>query len=387
MTAHMNTQFLQVLPNGEIRAASDALTADAQAGLTELLAFSRSTTDSFGRTRWDTHEVSMRRLDAHHREVHRDLKQRADSYRGDAAPSIGLGAFNPRDLTHKMRRVLEERRKPLSARQVYPINTEVQPGALSYEQSRLYSTGQAVAYKGGNGEDVEDVGLGRAFFTAPVIYLISAYSINWLEQLRVNMTGLNVQVRKMRGARRVISELENKLAWEGSTAWNIYGVLNHPYVDRVIVATTFSATADVATMSKELSDLANYAEDESGSTFQPDTAVFAPKLFNFLNNKKFGSGDQETLMERFRKSHPHITKIEKARELNDYGGTGVHAVTFHRRGLSAGDSSIELVQTLPTTIIQGERRGLSTRTFLVSGFGGANQTEVGDNLIALITLE
>ena len=385
MTLHhrFDGLFLEVGENGHISPASQSAIDQAQSGLTRLMGYAQSRIDDKGRTVWNTHHVSMQLLQGHLDEVGAEIRRDAGLVRADDfAP--GLGMFNPRDLTHKMRRVLEEKRPPLNGRLAFDVNTEVPPGALKYEQYRTYTAGEASVYRGGNASDVGEIELANAFFTAPVVYFISSFSVNWLESLRINMTGLNTQLLKMRGAVRALGEIENRLIWEGSEAWGVYGVLNHPYVDKLVSSLDFgSATAEQ--MSSALHQWANYAEEQSGSTFQPDTMVIAPKLYNHIANKKFGSGDPETVLERFQKSNPHISRILKARELNDAGpgGDGQHVIEFHRRGAGPADRSAELVQVMGPTILPAERRALSTKTFVVSGFGGLNQHEVGDTLVGV----
>ena len=312
MTLHRSAAgiFLGLSDNGHLHRLDEHTLGQVQASMTELVAHSQPHTDDRGRTRWDTYQTSMEMFEARVDAIASELSQRNDS--------AGLGMFQPRDLVHKMRRSLEEKRPPLNYRKVFDLNTEVPPGALKYEQYRTYSSGEAVVYRGGNGNDVPEVAVANTYFTAPVVYLITRMSVNWLEQLRVNMAGLNTQRLKQNSCIRAIGEAENTFTFEGSEAYNIYGLLNHPYVDKIVSALDFG-TATAQQMSDALQVWANYAEEESGSTFQPDTMLISPKLYNFIVNKKFGSGDPETVLERFRKSNPHITRIEKVRELNDAG--------------------------------------------------------------------
>ena len=82
-------------------------------------------------------------------------------------------------------------------------------------------------------------------------------------------------------------------------------------------------------------------------------------------------------------ANPHITRVEVVRELNDAGGTNIHAMAFCRAA-SGSDSSIELVKPMMPTLLPPEQRALASEMFLVSAFGGLNQREVGDNLVVYV---
>jgi len=122
----------------------------------------------------------------------------------------------------------------LNAFTAFGLNTEVPPGSLRYEQYRMYATGQAVVYRGGSGAQVPAMGLGQATFSAPVVHLVAKADIDWLSELRANMTGLDLQGRMMRAAQRAIAEWENRAAFEGSVEHGLFGLLNHPYMDTAL---------------------------------------------------------------------------------------------------------------------------------------------------------
>lgn len=375
------SNFLLIGDNGHVEPMANA--APVQAGLAHLIAMCSQRTDSTGRARWDTHVQSLRILQRHFDAAFSTVRADVAALRSDAFDP-GLGMFNPRDLTHRFKQILEEKMPPLSSQKVFPINTEVPPGALRYEQYRAYGTGHPVVYRGGSGDDVPAVGIGQATFSAPVVYLISKAEINWLEQLRANMTGMDTQARKMRVARRVIDELENKWVYEGSEAYNIFGLLNHPYITTALSTVGWGASTSADDIAADFGVWANYAENESQSTFQPDTLQLAPKLHNQLANRRYGDNADKSLLDWMLGANPHITRVEKVRELNDAGGTDIHAMAFTRNGAGGADASAEIIKTMTPTLLPPELRSLTSEFFLVSGFGGLNQREAGDNLIVYV---
>lgn len=376
------SNFLVVHDNGHVAPLDQS--GGVQAGLYQLAMLCQTRVDAQGRTVRNTHDVSMKRLDGYFRSMAQQLRQDAADMRGDDF-AAGMGAgLSPRDLTHKMRRTMEERLPPLNAMRIFPVNTEVQPGAMAYEQSRTYSTGEAIVYRGGSGADIPEVGLGASRMQHPVVYLVAKATINWLEQLATNRVGLDTQARKMRGARRTIDELMNTWAFAGASAHGLMGLLNHPYIDTALSAVPYSNDSATDDIAADFAVWANYADNESGSTFQPNTLKIAPKLANYLRNKKYADDASVSLMDWMLSANPHITKVELVRELNDAGGAGIHAMAFSRMGNGPVDSSLELVLALPPTLLPPDSKALATEMYLVAGYGGLNQTEAGDNLVVYV---
>jgi len=377
----MSIHFLTVTPQGRLERMGQ--TSDVNAGLTRLAVRVRSAVDSTqpGRVLYDTHRVSVDALGHHFDQMGAALSLRRDAF------NAGLGLFEPPDLTARFSRILEERMPPLTSREAFRANTEAPPGSLFTEQSRVQSTGEAVILKGGV-RDVPAVAIGQARDRRPIVYMAAKFEINWLEQLSINAygAGLNVTDRKLRTTRRVIMELQNRLAWEGSDEHDIWGVLNHPYLDKIISATVFENASDPDDVVKALIDYANYAEEQSGSTFQPNTMVIAPKVFNFIASRRFGSGSDQTILEHFKKACPHITRIVKARELNDAGPASYSGIFFCRSGSGPADSSCELIDVLSPTLLPPQVAGLATCSYMLAGCGGLNQHEVGDNLLVWVSL-
>jgi hypothetical protein len=162
----MTGNFLLVGANGHVSPLQH--TGNVQAGLARLVSMCSARRDSQGRQVYDTHRQSLRLLHQHFDSVCSDIRRDAEALREDGF-TPGLGMFNPRDLTHRFQTILEERQAPLNAFAAFGLNTEVPPGSLRYEQYRMYSTGQAVVYRGGSGAQVPAMGLGQATFSAPVV--------------------------------------------------------------------------------------------------------------------------------------------------------------------------------------------------------------------------
>jgi len=355
----MTANFLLVEPNGSALAMGDHREVARRIAIAATMADRR--TDDLGRMIYDFDSLAAARLDAMFTDAVVDLRAevgrmpRGSRRRDDFSALLGAG-IQPRDLTHKMRRVLEERHQPMNALRIFPVSTEIPPGMLKYEQHRTYSTGEAIVYRGGTGSDIPSVGIGSASVSANVVYLVAKADINWLEQLSTNQLGLDTQARKMRAARRAVDQLVNRWAFEGSEAHGMLGLLNHPYIDTALSTVAYTDDSAADDIAADFGTWANYAENESGSAFQPNCLQIAPKLANYLRNRRYGDNADKSLMDWILGANPHITKVETVRELNDAGGSGIHGMAFCRVGSGPVDSSLQLELPMTPTLLPPDRR-------------------------------
>lgn len=339
--------------------------------------------DADGAWRTTRHTTSLKMVQDHFEHQIGDLR---NQFRADSGFSAGLGMFNPRDLTHRMRRVLEEKLRPLSADRIFPIDREVPPGALNYEQSRIYGSGQAQVYRGGLGEDVGTVSLGQTSFTQPIVWLISRFQVDFLEALRANQTGIDTQARKMARARRVMAEKRNLWAWEGGQSYGLYGMLNHPYIDTAVSQVAYNGDSAPDDIIDDFNFWASYSHRESGTASRPDTVVMAPDTYTYLATTPRSATSDTTILEFLQKGNRHITNWEEAPELKDALSTDVHGMVFMRRGNGGTfDSSCALVDAMPATLLAPNRQALGSDFFMVQAFGGLNHTDPDEELVVYVT--
>ena len=349
-------------------------------GMTRIMNHVKFDTSDRGRTRNDAFVVGMEMFEQNAKRVHAQL--RSDS---GFAPGMG-GAVNPSDLTHKMRRVLEEKKPPLQAVQNMTVNTEVPPGAATYRATRSYTTGQAVAYRGQSPQSIGEVSIGGASVEANVVAFITRVNVGWLENMRAGFAGIDVEARKMRGARRVMDETIDRIAWLGDDKLDMFGCYNHPYMDMEVSDVDFGGddTGTPDEIANKLSELSHYSSEASKGAFEPNTLLIAPKLFNYIANKKFADGSPGTILSHFREAHPHIKNVKPIHRFNDIGGDDVHGMLFMRSRDEQGDSSLELVVPMAQTVLPPQVGSLSTDMFIVTMFGGVLQNSAGDNLFVLV---
>lgn len=348
-----------------------------------LLNFERSLAhkvDAKGRRRSDAHKKSMTRLD--------DFCVSAlDSGRQDAF-AAGMGMLNPQDLTYRFKRAMEERLPPLTADRIFPVNTEVDPGALTYEQRRLATTGRAVTYRGGMGDDVPEIELGQTSFQQPLTWFVAKFAVDFREAQSSRFAGLDTLGKKVAASRRFMYEKRNRLAWNGDSSINMYGVIGHPYIDTAVSQVPYNGDSAIADIIDDFGYWAQWATDQSLGAYAADSVVMAKKLYNYLGRTflNIGNSSNITILEALKKAHPEIKHWEWAPELNNTLSTGVHGMFFYAKGEGgAYDHSVELIDAMAPTLLAPEVRALGQQSFMIGCFGGANHTSAGDNLIVHVT--
>jgi hypothetical protein len=330
--------------------------------------------DSQGRKVYGLHSTAKRLMKDYITELFASQARRSDSF------SPGMGLHAPEDLTFRFEQVLEEPRPPLNAAGVWPTDTRVPPGALTYRQSRMQGTGEAIVYRGGFGSDIKSVGIGRAFLEAGIVYVVSKATLDMMEQMRSDFTGFDTQDAKMRQARWVIEELENRWTWDGSAENDLWGLLNHPYIDTAYSGVVYKNSTSTDDIIEDLARWANYAELESKSAFRADTCLISVKLHVYLSNRPRATGTDTSVWKWFLEANPHITRVIRVRELDDVKGAGVHGMSFIRGGQGISDASATIVKPMGITLLPPDVRTLGTEMLLLSGYGGLNHREVGDSL-------
>lgn len=345
----------------------------------------RRSTDAKGRTVTDAHELSLKRVDAWMKHAIKDAQEEYGQQQDAFTPAMGM--FNPRDLTYKFQRVMEERLPPLNIDMVLPVNTEVPPTAASYEQSRMYTVGEAVAYRGGMGDDVPSIELGQTSFQQPVIWLISRFDVDFLSAMRAQHVGLDVQARKLAGARRVMAERRNEWCWFGASAYNLFGLLNNPYLDTAVSQVAYNEDSSAQDIIDDFNYWAQLPMRTSQGAFKPDTVTLSIDTYTFLAStpRNAQSASDTTILEFLKKANPHIKNWLMAGECDNALSAGVHAMVFTCRGAGGQfDHSAEIIDVMPPTLLAPERRALGDQFFLVQAVGGVNLTSAGDNLAVYV---
>ena len=305
-----------------------------------------------------------------------DMARRLDS--GAAA---GLGGAEPRDLTFRFPDLLEEKLPPLQSFEYFTLDNTVPPGAIEFEIYRSYTSGEARIYLGGG--DVPEVSLAQATLRRSSRFLVTSYNHSFIDRLRDNFRGYSTERMKAKAARDVLLRKADDLFWNGSSNFDLWGVLNYPFLDKGVSATAISSASTAAAIIEAISVAANYAHVESKQAFESNACVMSVAVYRYLSTTLAGSGDNSTtILEFLQKANPHITSWRRSYRLDGTGPSNYHGVLFYRDD----EMGINPIITMDPTPLPIQSFGISDKTYMVMGIGGVVMKEVGNNLLTWFSI-
>ncbi|KMT62661.1 DUF2184 domain-containing protein [Paenilisteria newyorkensis] len=147
-----------------------------------------------------------------------------------------------RDLEVIDKTLFEPREEELTARTIFDMKTDIDPGAETYGYDVATRSGAAkIIANGANDLPLVDTDVKRYFAQIYTIALGFRYSLQDLRQSQ--MTGKPVDATKAAAVRRGIAEKENSLAWKGDPRYEIQGVATATGIQIEAVGTNAAGTS------------------------------------------------------------------------------------------------------------------------------------------------
>lgn len=297
-----------------------------------------------------------------------------------ASPTAGL--FMARQLEQILAKVLETPRPALNAEMLFPVSTEVAPGARTYTIRRFDQTGEAIIWRGGG--NIPRVGLVQEEETRPVRHIASSFAFDIFDQASANFANIGLTAGLLKACRRAVGELRNRLSWYGNAASDVYGVLTYPWLAKKVAATAFDGTASPDDVIAELNAAANYAEEQSNGVFHSTTMITTPYVKNYLANTPRSSTSDKSILAWFLENNSQgITEVKTAHELK--GGTGIptgaHGILFTKSG---DEDACRLEVPQPFTTLPMQQIGPDFVTIAYESFGGAVMPYAGHSLLLFV---
>ena len=250
----------------------------------------------------------------------------------DEAASI----FLARELSQVRRKVLEVPKAPLTAFQVFPVQTEVAAGAETAYQ-RIYDDVGIAKIISDYADDLPRVDIVAKEVPVKVKDIGAAYGYTVNDIRHAQFAGVNLTARKAIAVRRAIDQKLNRLAWQGDTEHNIIGFLNNPNITAFLMPangnsnggtnSTQFAHKSVEQIITQMNDFLRAIPAATNEVEVPDTVLLPPYVYDKLATTARSTNSDLTLMEFLQKTHPEIRRWIKVGELKDAGANG-EAVMF-----------------------------------------------------------
>ena len=219
----------------------------------------------------------------------------------------------------------------MKARQLIPVNNDVDPGAetITYRQWDEIGMAQII---GNYSDDLPLIDALVEEFQQKVQGLGAAYEWSIQDLRRSAMSGANLDQRRARAARRSIEQQIENLAATGNAKAGLNGMANHPNVP-IIAAAGVWASATGEEMISDLMTLSASIVSTNKETFLPDTTVIPIVQYNLLATTRVSTtGDTNTTaLEGFLRSNPWVTSVGTWNKLVAAGAGATPRIVCYRR--------------------------------------------------------
>ncbi len=250
----------------------------------------------------------------------------------DEAASI----FLARELSQVRRKVLEVPKAPLNAFRVFPVQTEVSPGAETAYQ-RIYDDVGIAKIISDYADDLPRVDVVADEVPVKVKDIGAAYGYTVNDVRHAQFSGQSLTTRKAMAVRRAIDQKLNRLAWVGDDKHKIIGFLNNPNITEYIlpadgnenggVNSTQFGHKIVTQVIDNMNAFLRAIGDATNDVEEPDTVLLPPSVYDMLATTARSTHSDLTLLEFLQKTHTEIRRWMKVGELENAGASG-EAVMF-----------------------------------------------------------
>lgn len=264
----------------------------------------------------------------------------------DAADS----AFFARELEAIKSKVWERAYAPFSAWELFPLSTEIDPGAeviVWYEMDRVGIAKVIASYA----SDLPRVDVYGSQNVSNVRTIGDSFGFSNQDIRAATLAGKSLDSRKAEAARQAMDQTMNNVAWFGDRKNGLKGVLETTNANLVIAGTaaaspngTAWSSASGKTVAEILIDLHNLyqaSRTASSDVERVDTIVLPPDALGYINTQPRSATSDTTVLEFFRRTHLDVRGVVSATEL-----TAVPAVSLPSRGAAAANVAMAFNRSL-----------------------------------------
>lgn len=221
----------------------------------------------------------------------------------------------------------------MKARQFVPVSNEADPGAetITYRQWDEFGMATIIA---NYGDDLPLIDALVEEFQQKVKGLGAAYQWSIQDIRRAAMSGMALDQRRARAARRSIETQIDNIGALGNAAAGLRGFAKHPNIPLVTPDFGSWATATADEIIADLNKLATSIVNTCKETFLPDTLAMDISRYNIISTRRISTtGDTHTtVLEAWLRSNPWVKSVGTWNKLAtaDAAGTGPRLVCYKR---------------------------------------------------------
>jgi hypothetical protein len=259
---------------------------------------------------------------------------RTDAERMDSEIGAGGGVWFSRQLEHIERQTLRAKRPVKNGLVLFPPKGGIPEGAEKYTR-RMYEYSGRAKLVGSYSDDLPKAHVSGLPEDSVILKRVGAsfeYNIDELAAVEMAArTGdsLNLPMERALAARDMIESELNAIVWSGHADAGLYGILNHPYVPRLLCASASTAATD--TVFADVAGAFQRVKSNTQGVEVPDRLILAEKVYNLLQ-VKLRTNTDTTLLDILAKALGIPRgNIVSAWELNAAGDGGGDAFVVDRK--------------------------------------------------------
>lgn len=258
-------------------------------------------------------------------------------YNLDASESI----FFERQVESVMTKTFDVKHPSLKARELIPFDDSDGEGCRSIVYYQYDGTGIARIVNG-YANTISRVDVKGLQFTSPVRVFEDGYGYNYWEIKEAAKANLNLEQRRANTARRVMLELENRVAFNGDAETGLPGFLTNANIpSAAVVADGTGSATEWSTKTPELivrdvGDLINDIKSVTLGVEAANTVLLPLTSYTYVNSTPYGSAmPGKTILGFLKEAYPEITKWDWLNELETAGTSSSKRMVAYNRSPDA----------------------------------------------------
>jgi len=247
------------------------------------------------------------------------LMQIGGRARFDSADAASV--FFARELDYVKSKSYDKQYPQLTALQIFPVNSEADPGAetITYYTYDMEGVAKVI--------DNYSTDLPRADVNGkPSVAIVksigASYGYSAQEMRASRMAGKNLDSRKAESAHYQIDAATNRIAWAGDPDHKLLGVLSSGQNIPTFTILAGTVSGQTSWLKKDADEIlddvtAMYSQvsKTTKNVERPDTLVLPTDIYTTLSMKRVGDTG-ETVLSYIQKHAPYLDKVVPAAELN-----------------------------------------------------------------------
>lgn len=258
----------------------------------------------------------------------------------------------------------------LKARQLFPVSFEAGAGATSITYRQYDSVGIAKIISN-YASDLPRADVRGKEFTSAIRDLGAAYGWNISDIRKTQRAGVPLEQRRANAAKRAILQLENKIAFEGDSNYNLPGFLSNPNIPRASVLNDGTGAATVFTSKsadqilRDLNKVVNDVYNNTNEIEAANTLLLPPEQYTLISTLRIPNVNV-TVKTFFLENNEFIKEIISVPQLRGKGTSGTDIMVAYDRNPD------KLTLEIPTDFEQlpPEARGLEFIVNCLQTIGG-----------------